>query len=451
MAVALSVALGAGLAAPGPAAAAPYAAIVMDMRTGKVVHARGADRRQHPASLTKLMTLYLAFEALETGQLRLDQKVRISRKAARQPPSKLGMRPGQRVSVRSLIRATAIKSANDAAMALAEAIGGSQRGFARLMTNKARDLGMAQTTFRNPHGLTQSGHLSTARDMAQLARALYFDFPQYYNIFGRRSATAAGKRVYTTNRLLASYSGAEGMKTGYTRAAGYNLVAAAKRGNRRVVAVLMGGKSSRWRNQRIARLLDMGFKRVPARVAEIPPQRAGKGDGAVAKAPLPQPRPGAAATGIAALGSALASPAAAAARDLSRHAPLYAELPRPAPGRRAARPEPKTVRLASAGSLVVPAGGVPVPAARPRGAAGDWQIQLGAYRDRQSAERRVRTIASAGIPVLSEGSPAIAQRRRAGRAMYLVRVQGLGADEARSACSQLEASGKDCMAIAPSR
>ncbi|MEO1601132.1 MAG: D-alanyl-D-alanine carboxypeptidase family protein, partial [Pseudomonadota bacterium] len=235
--------LAVGLIGPVRAEAAPYAAIVMDMRTGEVVHARSADRQQHPASLTKMMTLYLAFEAIKTGQIRLDQRIRVSRHAARQPASKLYLKSGQRVTIRSLIRATAIKSANDAAMALAEAIGGSQKNFARMMTNKARALGMASTRFRNPHGLTQKGHVSTARDMARLARHLYFDFPQYYNLFGRRMASAAGKRVYTTNRLLATYAGAEGMKTGYTRAAGYNLVATAKRGQRRVIAVVMGGKS----------------------------------------------------------------------------------------------------------------------------------------------------------------------------------------------------------------
>ena len=195
--------------------AAPYAAMVMDMRDGRVLHARSADRRQHPASLTKMMTLYLAFEAVESGRVGLDQTVRVSRHASRQPPSKVYLREGQRVSIRHLIRATATKSANDAAMALAEALGGSQEGFARMMTSKARELGMPNSTFRNPHGLTQSGHLSTARDMARLARHLYFDFPEYYHVFGRIKTYAMGKTLWSTNRrLLRSYRGAEGMKTG---------------------------------------------------------------------------------------------------------------------------------------------------------------------------------------------------------------------------------------------
>ncbi len=444
-------------AAPG-AEAAPYAAIVMDMRTGEVVHSRGADRRQHPASLTKMMTIYLTLEALETGQLDLDQKVRVSRKAARQPPSKLGLRPGQRVTVRSLLRATAIKSANDAAMVLAEAIGGSQRSFARLMTDKARELGMASTTFKNPHGLTQRGHLSTARDMARLARALYFDFPEYYNLFGRKVARAAGKRVYTTNRLLSTYRGAEGMKTGYTRAAGYNLAASAKRGERRVIAVLMGGKTSRWRNARMAKLLDMGFARTPARAAEIPPARAGT---AVAAAPLPPPRPGTKATGLAAIGAALASPAAAAVHDPgSRFAPLYAELPKARPGSargaKGARSAGSLVplpagRAAARGLAALPGSGVPIPAERPDEALEPtgWEVQVGAFRDRESAERRLESLRLGDLPMLSRGASRVATRSRAGRSMYLVRFHGLEAAEARAACARLKRAGRDCLALAP--
>jgi D-alanyl-D-alanine carboxypeptidase len=235
-----------------PAFAAQYSAIVMDMRDGTVLYESNPDRRQSPASLTKMMTLYLAFEAVENGQLSLDQKVRVSRHAARQPPSKLYLKSGQRVSIRSLIRASAIKSANDAAVALAEAVSGSEKAFARLMTSRARQFGMTNTTFRNANGLTARGHLSTARDMAILGRHLFFDFPQYYNLFSRKTARAAGKRVYNTNRrLLSSYAGADGIKTGYTNAAGYTLVASARRGKKRVIASLFGGKSSRWRNARM--------------------------------------------------------------------------------------------------------------------------------------------------------------------------------------------------------
>ena len=253
---------------PLSAAAAPYAAMVMDARSGKVLHSRNADTRLHPASLTKMMTLYVVFEAVENGEISLDTKVRISKHAASEPPSKLGLKAGQRIALRYLIRAAAVKSANDASTALAEAIEGSEARFARRMNRTAKALGMTRTTFKNAHGLTESGHLSTARDMTVLGRHLFYDYPEYYNLFSRMTANAGVKTVYHTNRkLLASYRGADGIKTGYTRAAGFNLVASAERRNERIIATVFGGRSTRTRNAKVAELLDLGFKRAPRKVA----------------------------------------------------------------------------------------------------------------------------------------------------------------------------------------
>ena len=202
------------------AQAAPYAAMVIDARSGEVLHSRNADTRLHPASLTKMMTLYIAFEAIERGEISPDKMVRISKKAAAEPPSKLGLRAGQRIKFRYLIRAAAVKSANDAATAIGEALEGSEAAFARRMNRTAKALGMSRTTFKNAHGLTESGHLSTARDMTTLGRHLFYDYPDYYNLFSRRSTHAGIKEVANTNRrLLGSYRGADGIKTGYTRAA----------------------------------------------------------------------------------------------------------------------------------------------------------------------------------------------------------------------------------------
>ena len=175
--------------------AAPYAAVVIDARTGKVLHARNADTRLHPASLTKMMTLYIAFEAVERGEISLDTKVKISRHAASEPPSRLGLKAGQRIKLRYLIRAAAVKSGNDAATAIGEAISGSEKAFARRMTATARAMGLNNTTFKNAHGLTQSGHLSTARDMATLGRRLFHDHRDYYNIFGRISTSTGNRTV----------------------------------------------------------------------------------------------------------------------------------------------------------------------------------------------------------------------------------------------------------------
>ncbi len=259
---------------PLSAAAAPYAAMVVDARSGKVLHSRNADTRLHPASLTKMMTLYVAFEAIENGEISLDTKVRISKHAASEPPSKLGLKTGQRIALRYLIRAAAVKSANDAATAIAEAVEGSEARFARRMNRTAKSLGMTRTTFKNAHGLTESGHLSTARDMTVLGRHLFYDYPEYYNLFSRRTADAGVKTVYHTNRkLLASYRGADGIKTGYTRAAGFNLVASAERGRERIIATVFGGKSTRSRNAKVAELLDLGFRRAPTRVTVKRPVR----------------------------------------------------------------------------------------------------------------------------------------------------------------------------------
>ncbi|MEM7188210.1 MAG: D-alanyl-D-alanine carboxypeptidase family protein [Pseudomonadota bacterium] len=327
------------LAAATAAEAAPQASIVMDMRNGKVLYARSADRKVHPASLTKMMTLYLTFEAVRQGRIRLDQKVRVSRKASRQPASKLYLKAGQRVTIRSLIRATAIKSANDAAMVLAEAVGGSQHKFARMMTAKARALGMNNTVFKNPHGLTQAGHYSTARDMAILGRHLFYDFPKYYNIFKRRSDHAAGRRIWTTNRLLSTYAGADGIKTGYTRAAGYNLAASAHRGKKRILAVVLGARSSGDRARKVARLLDMGFSRAKTNVRTAKPRQIAPATGSnrsrilVKRSPLPPTKPGLQRSVAMAVAEVLASPAAAATPEVAVIKPTVSKPVEPAPVR----------------------------------------------------------------------------------------------------------------------
>nr|WP_268875843.1 D-alanyl-D-alanine carboxypeptidase family protein [Phaeovulum vinaykumarii] len=261
---------------PVLAAAAPYAALVMDARSGEVLYATNADTRLHPASLTKMMTLYIAFEAIEHGEISLDTKVTVSAHAAAEPPSKLGLKTGQKIALRYLIRAAAIKSANDAATAIGEAIAGSETEFAKRMNRTARALGMRNTSFRNANGLTRAGHLSTARDMTILGRRLFYDFPQYYNLFSRRSADAGMRQVNSTNRkFLAAYRGADGIKTGYTSAAGFNLTASAERDGKRIIATIFGGSSTAQRNAKMAELLDLGFARAPARVPErrpAPPQ-----------------------------------------------------------------------------------------------------------------------------------------------------------------------------------
>ena len=246
----------------GPPALARYASIVVDANTGRVLHAENADTRNYPASLTKMMTLYLAFEALDDRRLSLRQRLRVSRRAAGQAPSKLGLEAGETIRVGDAILALVTKSANDAATVIAEALAQSEREFARTMTAKARTLGMTRTSFRNASGLPNRGQLSTARDVARLAVALQRDFPHYYGFFATSSFRFRGKTYRNHNGLLGRYPGTDGLKTGYIRASGYNVAASVKRGGRRLVGVVLGGKSPGWRNRHMMRLFDRSFLRL---------------------------------------------------------------------------------------------------------------------------------------------------------------------------------------------
>ncbi len=246
---------------------AKYASFVIDFETGEILHSVNADTRNYPASLTKMMTLYLVFEKLKKQQWSLQKKLQVSRRAARQPASKLGLRPGQLISVKNAILAIVTKSANDVATLLAENIAGSERNFALLMTKKARQIGMKRTTFRNASGLPHRGQLSTARDMSLLAQRLLQDFPRYYYFFSTAYFNYQGRKFRNHNKLLKSYSGVDGFKTGYIRASGYNLVASAKRGKRRVIGVLFGSNSAKQRNYHMKRLLDKGFVKANTTLA----------------------------------------------------------------------------------------------------------------------------------------------------------------------------------------
>lgn len=276
------------------ALAAPYAAMVMDARNGEVLFARNADTKLHPASLTKMMTLYVAIEAVKNGEISLDTKVKISKFAASEPPSKLYMKPGSRISLRYLMRAAAVRSANDAATAIAEAISGSESAFAKRMNRTAAAMGMKNTTFRNAHGLTQKGHRSTARDMSTLARHVIYDYPDYYNLFSRIKTSVGNKTIYSTNRkFLSAYRGADGIKTGFTNAAGFNLVGSAQRGGKRIIATVFGGRSVATRNAHVSELLDLGFQRAHTEVAVRMPDKPNYASAALALAQFaPMPRPG---------------------------------------------------------------------------------------------------------------------------------------------------------------
>lgn len=456
---------------PTGASAAPYAAMVIDARNGKVLHSRNADTRLHPASLTKMMTLYVVFDAVEKGEISLDKRVTISRKAAAEPPSKLGLKTGQKIAIRHLIRAAAIKSANDAATALGEAISGSEAAFARRMNRMARSMGMTKTTFKNAHGLTEAGHLSTARDMTKLGRHLFYDFPEYYNLFSRTTTNAGGKTVYNTNRrLLGAYRGADGIKTGYTRAAGYNLVASAERRGERVIATVFGGRSVASRNARVAELLDMGFERAPRRVAvqkpnrpvllaEAAPNSAVKTlrtSGLIAKSPRPSARPVdepkeevllAMADGIA---DALAE--VAVEETVTDKLALADEAAEPAP--------PQVITASIAGALLRPAprpviaeGSAPefsedelTVVTRLSSSGGrHWGVNVGRFTTRHEAEKVLLQTALVEMSTLSDALRKVSRSPKGWEANFV----GMSREQADLACRRLAAQSISCSPVGP--
>lgn len=257
-AIAASVTITAAVMAP-VAHAEKYAAIVVDADTGEVLHARNQDDPRYPASLTKVMTLYLLFDALDAGEVKLTDKITVSRNAAAQPPSNLRLKAGDKISVEDAIYALTTKSANDVAAAVAEFLGGSERKFAAKMTDKARDLGLSNTTFRNASGLPDTAQLSTARDLAILADALLDNHASYYHYFQAQRFSWGGMTYKSHNNLIGAVNGVDGIKTGYTRASGFNLMTSAERDGRRVIAVVLGGASAKSRDAHVTELVESAF------------------------------------------------------------------------------------------------------------------------------------------------------------------------------------------------
>jgi len=248
-----------------PASAnAKYAAMVVDGYTGKMIYGRNVDSPRYPASITKVMTLYIVFEELRAGRLKKSTRLKVSKYASGRPPSKLGLRPGETITVDTAIRALVTKSANDVATVVAENISGTQTKFAKRMTRTARAIGMTKTTFRNPHGLPDRRQKTTARDLIKLSMRIQADFPKLYSYFSVKKFTFRGRTFRNYNKLLGRFKGTTGIKTGYIRASGYNLTAVVKRGNKKVVAVVLGGKTGRSRDAQMRKLITNAFPKVVA-------------------------------------------------------------------------------------------------------------------------------------------------------------------------------------------
>lgn len=274
----------------GPDYRPPHAEILVDDNSGQVLHEVSSDSPCHPASLTKVMTLYLLFEQLESGKLKLDTPLQVSANAARQAPTKLGLKADQTIKVEDAIKAIVTKSANDAAVAVGEAIGGSESDFAKLMTEKATALGMTGTTYVNASGLPADAQLTTARDQAILARAIYERFPNYYAYFATPKFQYHGIEMHNHNSLLGKVEGVDGIKTGYTDASGYNLVSSVRRGQRHIVAVVLGGTSNGARDARMRQLIEEYIGRAATnRTAPAIVEGAGQENARVDPAASPPP------------------------------------------------------------------------------------------------------------------------------------------------------------------
>ncbi|MEL6859886.1 MAG: D-alanyl-D-alanine carboxypeptidase family protein [Pseudomonadota bacterium] len=248
------------LGATPTATAEKYASIVIDLERDEVLHARHADAPRYPASLTKAMTLYMLFDAMKAGEVRLYEELPVSRAAAKQPPSSLRLRAGTTITTKDAINALVTKSANDVAVVVAERLGGTEQRFATLMTTKARAMGMESTTFKNASGLPNTQQLSTARDMAVLAERLLEDHADYYGYFSNKKFSWGRATYKNHNKLIGNVVGVDGIKTGYTRASGFNLMASAKRRGRRVIAIMFGGSTARSRDQHVSDLIEAAYE-----------------------------------------------------------------------------------------------------------------------------------------------------------------------------------------------
>ncbi|MBN8998540.1 MAG: D-alanyl-D-alanine carboxypeptidase [Rhizobiales bacterium] len=485
---------------PLAAAAAPQSAIVVDGKTGKVLYSQDPDGLRHPASLTKMMTLYLLFEALDSGRFTLSSQLKVSQFASRQAPTKLGLKPGSTIAVKDAMLGLITRSANDAAVVIAENISGSEAAFANKMTRTARSIGMSRTTFRNASGLPNPNQWTTARDMATLGRALQARYPSYYRYFATKSFVYKGRAIGNHNKLLGRVEGVDGIKTGYTRASGFNLVSSVKRDNRYIVATVMGGSSGASRDRQMVGLIG---KYMPVAYAG---NDKGAGNSLFAKLmpkakPAPAPAPAAPAEDDA--------PAAAAAPDDTIETASLVPAPRNRPGPQARAVQTQDIAptddmaeisyaeqpaapTAAAGPRMVfqqgpsgkAAGGKPVarpavmaasaagvaddpteegeqgrvlsqgdaddstPNTLPRVGTAGWKVQIAATDSEDGARSLLDKARAKGGKLLASATFAIEPVEKGGGTFYRARFVGFdNKNEARAACDYLKKRSVNCLAI----
>ena len=425
--------------------------LVIDANSGRILYQTAADEPRYPASLVKLMTLYMVFELIEQGRLNYrGTKIRFSANAVAAAPSKLDVAEGTEIDLIDAIKALITKSANDVAVALAEHIASSEERFAQLMTQKARQLGMTATTFRNASGLPDTQQVTTARDMITLALRLHDDFPKHYPLFATRTFTFNDETFRNHNTMLFNYEGTEGMKTGYTRASGFNLVASVRRGKKHIVAAVFGGATAATRNSTMRTYLNMALLKAasertrrpaPALVAQAkappPPPRI------VVPAPQPAQRP-------AAQASALTFEMAQVRRVL---VPGAQTGPGPAsPAQQPASIEAvleRTERAPAEAPAPPPAATQVEPAQAPRpAAAGAFHIQIGAYQSQSEAERQLASVRQRATTVLGNRAAVTTQVKQGDKTFYRARYGGFQEQAAAAgACGELKRLKIDCLVM----
>jgi D-alanyl-D-alanine carboxypeptidase len=409
-----------------PAVDGRDAYIILDATSGRELSSDQPDQPRHPASLTKLMTIYLTFSALDSGRLSLGDGLPVSINALNAPPTKMGLTPGGTVSVRDATMALVTRSANDAALVLAEALGGDEASFAQMMTSKARQLGMSQTVFRNASGLPNREQVTTARDMARLAFALMRDFPHYYPVFSVQSWPYRGRILENHNRMLGSYEGADGLKTGYTNASGFNLVMSAMRDNRRLIGVVMGGDSAGQRDRLMSMLMDQGF--VTASTMRLsawtnirkPPSARYTSANFDPSLIIPESTPRLATASVQPLaGFAAAAPPPAA-------------------------PAPQSEQRVAGPAVPAPAQGSAAPPSGP--SIGSWVIQVGSFSDSQAAQLALERAAST-LADMSSVTTAVDEVQMANKTFHRARLTNLSQGQAVDGCKRLEKKKIYCSAI----
>lgn len=422
--------------------------ILLDAETGQVISEQNADVLTYPASLAKMMTLYLTFEALNQGRIRLDQSFAVSAEAASRSPSKLGLTPGDVVPVRDLILGLVTRSANDAAAVIAENLAGSEPNFARSMTWKARQLGMQHTSYQNASGLPNPDQRTTARDTARLALALYSQFPREYRYFSTREFDFRGGNVRTHNHLLEWYQGADGIKTGFVNASGFNLAASAVRDGRRLVGVIMGGRSARTRDAQMATLLDQGFaalgngrsapQSTTVVAAAAPPQAAAPSSApaVAAKATVQTIVVAGPTVDSASAGRAVAGSAAATATADRAAAPQKSDALRKVASAALRHLAPVSKASAAAAVHHTPASS----------ADDDWAIQLGAFRAEAAAEQAGRRAAALAV-ARGKQQQVLAPAKSDRTPLYRARLLNFSEKGAQAACAELKKRGMACSVV----